>query len=213
MSTPIPVERKAPVERVGLDERSWVDVVRGFAPHTEGLFDQLRRELSWTQGRSIREGKMIPDPRLGASLSRRQTADFPILHYTRLVLEARYRIQLGGMGLVLYRDGRDGVGFHADDELMYLENTIIAALVLGAERPVAFKPRGRAGDALAITLGAGDLYVMGGRCQSDWLHAIPKVEQAEPRISAIWRWTSKQGPPWSSPTHYVPDAPRKRRWR
>ncbi len=213
MSTPLPVDRKAPVERIALDEGSWVDVVRGFAPDTDALFEHLRTEIAWTQNSSIREGRKIPDPRLGASLGVDAVARIPVLHFTRLVLEARYRIRLGGVGLVLYRNGRDSVGFHGDDEMRWLDNTIVAGLCFGAERPVSLKPRGRPGDQRDIMLGAGDLYVMGGRCQADWLHAVPKVEQCGPRISAIWRWTSRQGPPWSSPSHFVPDAPRKRYWR
>jgi alkylated DNA repair dioxygenase AlkB len=209
----MPIDRKAPTERVTLDEGSWVDVVRRFAPDTDDLFEVLRTEMTWTQGSSIREGKRIPDPRLGASLRVEDLARIPVLHFTRLALEARYRIRLGGVGLVLYRNGRDSVGFHGDDEMRWLDNTIVAGLCFGAERPVAIKPRGRPGEAREILLGSGDLYVMGGRCQADWLHAVPKVEECGPRISAIWRWTSRQGPPWSSPTHFVPDAPRKRYWR
>ena len=43
----------------------------------------------------------------------------------------------------------------------------------------------------------GDLIVMGGRCQADWLHAVPKVHDAAvgPRISAQYRWTSRKGRP------------------
>ena len=80
---------------------------------------------------SIREGKMIPDPRLGASLRREEVARIPVLHFTTLALEARYRIRLGGLGLVLYRHGRDSVGFHSDDEMRWLDNTIVAGLCFG----------------------------------------------------------------------------------
>lgn len=200
------------MQRIDLDDTSWVDVVRGFVPDTQDLFEHLRESSKWEQSRSIRDGKMIPDPRLGAGLSVAQMSRIPILHLSRLALEARYRIRLGGAGMVLYRDGRDGVGFHSDDEMRYLDNTIVAGLVLGAARPVALKPRGR-GEARAFSIGDGDLYVMGGRAQADWLHAVPKADECGPRISVIWRWTSKQGPPWSSPTHFVPDAPRRRGWR
>ena len=206
------IDRKAPQERLQLDSTSWVDVVRKFAPDTEALFQRLRETMPWKQGSSIREGRKVPDPRLAAGLSSEQLATVPTLHRARLVLEARYRIRLAGAAMVLYRDGRDSVGFHRDDEMLYLEKTVIAGLALGAERPVSFMSKGH-DERHDVMLAAGDLYVMGGRCQADWLHAVHKVESSGPRISVVWRWTSRLGPPSSSPSRVVPDAPRKRRWR
>jgi alkylated DNA repair dioxygenase AlkB len=204
------VDRKAPVNRLQLDESSWVDVVERFAPDSGRVFEYLLERARWKQGRSIREGRMVPDPRLGAGLSVEQIRKIPMLHRARLVLEARYRIRLGGVGLVLYRDGRDSVGFHSDDEMLYLERTIVASLCLGARRPIGFKSR-HDGTIHDVSLGEGDLYVMGGRCQADWMHGVPKVDEAGPRIAAVWRWTSRTGPPSSSPSHFVPDAPKQRR--
>jgi hypothetical protein len=210
------IDREAPVQRIRLDETSWVDVVKGFAPDSDRLFEFLLEHARWQQGQSIREGRMIPDPRMGASLSVAQMARIPQLHRARLVVEARYRIKLGGAGLVLYRDGRDSVGFHRDDEMLYLERTIIASLCLGTPRTVGFKSV-RDQSIVDVTLGRGDLYVMGGRCQADWLHGVPKIDAGPdgarigPRIAVVWRWSARTGPPSSSPTHFVPDAPRRRR--
>jgi hypothetical protein len=36
-------------------------------------------------------------------------------------------------------------------------------------------------------LGRGDLLVTGGRTQRDWLHGVPKVAKAGPRISIAFR--------------------------
>ena len=206
------VARKAPVDRVQLDETSWVDVVRGFLPGSKALFDQLVDEMAWEQGSAIREGRRVPDPRLTAGISSRDTQRYLALHQSRLVLEARYRVRFSGVALTLYRNGRDGMGFHRDDEMRYLERTIITGLCLGAPRSLALK-EGRGPGRQVIELGCGDLYVMGGRCQADWLHGIPKVEESGPRISCVWRWTSRTGPPSSSPSRHVPDSPYRRRGR
>lgn len=213
MSAPSLIDRKAPVERIALDETSWIDVVRGFAPRSDEVFEFLLEHAPWHQGQSIREGRMVPDPRLGAGLSLHKVRRIPMLERARLVLEARYRIRLGGVGLVLYRNERDSVGFHRDDEMLYLERTVVASLCLGAVRPIGFKSCAD-GTIRDVTLGRGDLYVMGGRCQADWLHGVPKLEgPCGPRIAAVWRWTSRTGPPSSSPTHFVADAPKRRRPR
>ena len=50
---------------------------------------------------------------------------------------------------------------------------------------------------------SGDLIVMGGRCQADWLHAVPKVAgSCGSRISVQWRWTSRRGRPDTDPGFY-----------
>lgn len=188
------VDRKAPAERTWLDETSWIDVVRGFVPDSGPLFSALLREVSWHQNRAIRGGRMVDDPRLDSSLGARGAAEYPILHVARLVLDARYRVRLSSVHLILYRDGRDGMGFHRDDEMRYLERTVIAGLSLGAPRSFALRPR-RGGATVEFMLGSGDLYVMGGRCQADWLHGVPKVPECGPKISAVWRWAWKQGRP------------------
>ena len=43
------------------------------------------------------------------------------------------------------------------------------------------------GKSTALSLGWGDLLVMGGSCQRTWEHAVPKVAHAGPRISVQFR--------------------------
>jgi hypothetical protein len=63
-------------------------------------------------------------------------------------------------------------------------------------------------DAIDLSPSSGDMLVMGGRSQADWLHAVPKVGgRVRSRISAQWRWTSKHGrrdtnPGFSAPRHF-----------
>jgi hypothetical protein len=63
-----------------------------------------------------------------------------------------------------------------------------------------------------VAPGNGDLLVMGGRCQADWEHSVPKVSGAVPgRISAQWRWTSRRGRPEVGGSYRAPrnfDRPR-----
>lgn len=194
MPTHGPIDRKAPVERTWLDEHSWVDVVRGFAHDTDATFERLVNEVAWTQNRQIRGGRKVDDPRLDGMLRFEQAEADPMFRFTRLILDARYRVKLAGPHLVYYRNGRDSMGFHRDDEMRWLDNTVIAGLALGATRPFQLVARA-GGDVTSIDVGAGDLYVMGGRCQADWYHGVPKLPECGPKISAVWRWTSRQGRP------------------
>jgi alkylated DNA repair dioxygenase AlkB len=189
-----PIDRKAPRERIQLDDTSWIDVVRGFARDTEATFERLVREVDWRQNREIRGGRKVDDPRLTGALSPAEAERDPMFRFTRLVLDARYRVRLHGVALVYYRNGRDSMGFHRDDELRWVDKTIIAGLAFGATRPFCLMPR-FGGPVLEVSIAAGDLYVMGGRCQADWRHGVPKLEKCGPKISAVWRWTAKVGRP------------------
>ena len=40
---------------------------------------------------------------------------------------------------------------------------------------------------MTFSPGWGDLMVMGGSCQRTWLHSVPKVTRADPRISIQFR--------------------------
>jgi alkylated DNA repair dioxygenase AlkB len=193
------IDRKAPRERIVLDETSWVDVVRAFARDTDATMERLVHEVDWQQNRVIRGGRKVDDPRLDGSLSREQAERDPTFRFTRLVLEARYRVRLTGPHLVYYRDGRDSMGFHRDDEMRWLDSTVIAGLAFGATRPFQLRPV-RGGRIISIDMAGGDLYVMGGRCQADWFHGVPKLPACGPKISAVWRWTSRTGRPTTPAT-------------
>ena len=133
------------------------------------------------------------------------------------------------MAALLYRDGEDFQGFHSDRELRWLDDTLIAIVVLGVRRPFVFRRRGPDANArdrtpaggnpddVVLRPGEGDLLVMGGACQRDWLHTVPRAETSEPRISLTWRWTSRRGRPDTNPTYYdgrqFSDRPRRPGWR
>src|SRR4029077_12740356 len=81
------------------------------------------------------------------------------------------------VGLAWYRDGNDSVAFHRDTDLRYCENTVIAILTLGAQRPWLLQPRGSAdrfradygGKAVDLSPAGGDLVVLGGRAETNLL--------------------------------------------
>ncbi len=66
-------------------------------------------------------------------------------------------------------------------------NPVIAIVSLGVPRPLRLRPRG-GGASLSWNLGNGDLFVMGGACQHDWEHTVPKVRVTTgPRLSVTFR--------------------------
>ena len=194
----------ATFERIQLDDTSWVDVCRGWLRDPDALFRNLLENGAWEQRELFRYEVKIPEPRLGGRWPTDPDTEADRLELF-LALRDRYRVTFDRGALAQYRDGRDSVAFHRDREMRWLDDTVIAILSLGARRPWHLRPRaGRYEDLDEPDRGAthdldpagGDLVVLGGRCQADWLHAVPKVRAPiGPRLSVQWRWTSRRGRP------------------
>lgn len=74
----------------------------------------------------------------------------------------------------LYRDGRDSMGWHADDEPELGSEPVIASLSLGATRMFRMRHR-ESRTVVDIALEHGSLLVMGGLMQKCWVHELPKT--------------------------------------
>jgi alkylated DNA repair dioxygenase AlkB len=77
--------------------------------------------------------------------------------------------------LNLYRDGRDGMGWHADDEPELGPDPVIASVSFGATRRFRLRHRRNRAEPLTLPLEHGSLLVMAGPTQRHWLHAVPKT--------------------------------------
>ena len=192
------LDPEAPTERVTLDDRSWVDVVRAWLLGADSLFDALAATVPWRHGRRWMYDRMVDEPRLTHGYSGDEPLPHPVLGEIRAALSQRYGHRFGGVFLNYYRDGHDSVAFHRDRELRELEEGLVAIVTLGATRPFLFRPRSGGGGAgrgadqwrrrsIDVRPGSGDLIVMRGRCHCDWEHGVPKVTVAGPRISASTR--------------------------
>jgi alkylated DNA repair dioxygenase AlkB len=206
------IDRRAPVQRVDLAPNSWVELVPNFVRDADTVFAEFRESLEWGQTEVLRYDHYVPENRLGTGV---RSDAYPLLRQTDLHLRSRYRVPFTGVAAILYRDGRDFQGLHSDREMKWLDDTLIAIAVLGARRPFVLRPRlergvpvdrvpaGTAPEDVVLTPGEGDLLVMGGACQREWLHGVPAAHGVErARISLTWRWTSRRGRPDTNPTYY-----------
>jgi alkylated DNA repair dioxygenase AlkB len=181
---------------------AWLEIEPGWLPPPEAdaLLDTLRAELPWEQREIVLYGKRIMQPRLIAWGGERayrysgQTLEPRPLH-PRLaaVMEAavvRTHVPFNHVLVNRYRDGLDSMGFHADDEAELGENPLVATVSLGAERRFVLRPRrGQDREPLAYPLEHGSLLVMGGTCQRQYHHGIPRQPAVrEERISLTFRW-------------------------
>ncbi|MEQ1703968.1 MAG: DNA repair protein, partial [Ilumatobacteraceae bacterium] len=163
------IDRRAATQRTNLDAASWVDVVPGFVRDASAAFDALQAEV-------LRYDKYVAEQRLSAGL---RPDSRPLLRQTDLHLRSVYRQQFDGVAAILYRTGDDFQGLHSDRAMRWLDETLIAIVVLGQRRPFVIRPRGSWTESLAdrvpsgkgehdlvLLPGEGDLLVMGGRCQA-----------------------------------------------
>lgn len=188
----IGVDRGARWERLALDESSWVDRCRTHLLGADTVLDVLIGALPWRCGRRYMYDRMVDDPRLSCRAPRAELIPHPVLVQVRDALATRYGVLLGAPTFNYYRDGRDSVAPHRDRELRDTAEALVCVLTLGATRPFRLRPHGRTGGhTFDLAPGSGDLLVMGGACQRDWEHGVPKVRAAGPRVSVTWRWTRR----------------------
>lgn len=166
----------AGARRVQLDEHSWVEHVPDWLPSHEHLMAELLAKADWAQHDRWMYNRMVIEPRLTATYP--VLADAPAcLHEITTALSEHYGVPYDGLWVNQYRDHRDSTSWHADSPASDHPEAIVPVLSLGATRRFLIKPRA-GGKSVAFDPRAGDLIVMGGRSQKDWLHAVPK--QAKP---------------------------------
>ena len=176
--------------RVDLDATTWVELVPGWLQGADAVFDELVATLPFRQRTGIRMyDQVVDEPRLSAWWGVESGTPEPsdLLHEMRLVLAERYAEPFDSIGFNLYRDGDDSVAWHGDRHRHLVTNPVVAIVSVGVPRPFRLRPRG-GGRSRSWALGNGDLFVMGGACQHDWEHTVPKVRtKIGPRLSITFR--------------------------
>jgi|SRR6266536_178554 alkylated DNA repair dioxygenase AlkB len=176
------------VMRHRLDDWSWVDEVPGWLGDHAELFEDLLWHAPWQQRERWMYERRVLEPRMVAAWQGEGLADLPPrLEQVRALLSERYGVEFDSVLVNLYRDGRDGVAWHGDAVRMTLTHPVVATVSLGERRRFLLR-RGRSGrPRQAFIPGEGDLLVMGGACQHEWQHTVPKVARAGARMSVTLR--------------------------
>jgi alkylated DNA repair dioxygenase AlkB len=180
-------EDMAGVERLWLDATTWIDYGPRWFGGADELFAELAAGLRWHQRTVPMYDRLVREPRLTWWWSEGDDGRPPaVLDAARHVLSRWYTRRFDSIGCNYYRTGADSVAWHADRIRFYQEDPLVAIVSLGSPRPFLLRPRG-GGRSRSFLLGHGDLLVMGGACQHDWEHTVPKVASAGPRISVSYR--------------------------
>jgi alkylated DNA repair dioxygenase AlkB len=168
-------------------------------PESDLLFTQLQVDLAWQEEAIFIYGKWVKVPRLMcwygdseawysySGVNHQPMPWTPALQAIREKLEQQCHCGFNSVLANLYRDGKDSMGCHADDEKQLGKNPVIASLSLGEQRLFKLHHKERK-EKLDIILGHGDLLVMSGTLQHHWMHALPKTKKMKmPRINLTFR--------------------------
>lgn len=106
------------------------------------------------------------------------------LDHLRLAVEKVTKERYNFCLVNYYQNGDDSISFHSDDERFLGRDPCIASLSLGGTRDFHLKPKpaeskgpqdgDKNAETIKLTLENGDMIVMRGPTQANWLHAIPK---------------------------------------
>ncbi|MEQ1501305.1 MAG: alpha-ketoglutarate-dependent dioxygenase AlkB [Myxococcota bacterium] len=172
--------------RIPLGTGAFLDHLPGWVVGHDAVFDHLVATTQWTEGEREMYERVVAVPRLVAGLPD-DGPGHPVLDQAVAALSARYARPVDRVSLALYRDGRDSVAYHGDRMGDAVADCIVAIVSLRGPRRLRVRPKGGHGPARSFDLGCGDLLVMGGTCQRDFEHGVPKVASAPPRMSVMFR--------------------------
>ncbi len=177
--------------RTRLSHGAWIDVQRDWLGRPDEIFAALVERVPWRSERREMYDAVVDVPRLVHTYFAAEPLPHPELSRARDQLSAHYLPELGepfvSAGCCYYRDGRDSVAWHGDTiGRGRSDDTMVAIVSVGDPRRLLLRPRG-GGASVAVTMGHGDLVVMGGSCQRTWEHSVPKVAHCGPRLSVQFR--------------------------
>jgi alkylated DNA repair dioxygenase AlkB len=115
----------------------------------------------------------------------------PMPNYLLVVIERMKASNFGEYNAALinrYRDGKDHISWHSDDDFGDPEPTI-ASMTLGTVRPFRLRSRADKTKLVEYTPAHGSLLIMRGRTNAEWEHMVPRT--AKPigeRINLTFRF-------------------------
>lgn len=155
----------------------------------DAAFTALRTKIAWRQDHLRMFGELVRVPRLEAWIAD-EGLDYTYsgIHHDpdpwidelielRELSSAHAGVTFNSVLCNLYRDGNDGVDWHADDEPEFGQLPVIASLSLGATRRFDLRRVDDHSVKVELDLHHGDLVIMRGTTQLLWRHRVPKTKK------------------------------------
>jgi alkylated DNA repair dioxygenase AlkB len=181
------------------DVSLWPALVTG--SEQDDCLAELIEQTPWRQDSITLFGKTHLQPRLAAWYGDEGAAytysglTLQPLPWTPLLLSLKQRVEdlcasrFNSVLLNYYRDHRDAMGMHADDEPELGRRPDIASLSLGEVRTLVFKhKRDKSLNPVRVPLPPGSLLLMRGETQAHWKHGINRqARPCGPRVNLTFR--------------------------
>lgn len=169
-------------------------------PRADALFRVLMEGIEWKQERIRLFGKEIDIPRLSAwhgdegATYRYSGLTIHPMPWTDTLLEIKREVEpacgviFNSVLLNLYRNERDSVAWHSDDESELGRNPVIGSVSLGESRLFQLRHKQDRRRKFAVELTHGSLLLMRGPTQHHWVHQVPKASSVKgPRMNLTFR--------------------------
>jgi alkylated DNA repair dioxygenase AlkB len=166
----------------------------------DSLLKALLNQVSWQQSQIRLYGRTVAEPRLscwmgdsGAVYRYSGTVFTPkpwIAPVTLLkrAVEARSGQTFNSVLLNYYRNGRDAMGWHSDDEPELGPQPVIASMSLGGARRFLLREKRKGARSFGLSLAHGSLLLMHGDLQQRFQHALPRtLKSVDERINLTFR--------------------------
>jgi len=166
---------------------------------SDRLFKSLTDNILWQQDQIRFFGKMIDIPCLTdwygendltytyTVILMKPHSRTPDLLEIKNKIEKEAKVTFSSVLLNFYRDGKDSVAWHCDDEKELGINPVIGSVSFGATRTFKFR---HLQDKIVekVELTNGSFVLMQGETQHKWEHEIPKASKIlTPRINLTFR--------------------------
>ncbi len=187
------------MQRIDLHEGAYLELDPHWIAAADDVFAALQREVPF-EARPIKLfGREVMQPRLVAwvgdanaiytysGLRHEPRPWTPTLRALRDELEARTGYTFNSVLCNLYRDGKDSVGWHSDDERELGPDPVVASLSFGATRKFVLSQR-KVEHKRTLAMSHGSLLLMLGTTQRFYRHQVPKEPAiTAPRINLTFR--------------------------
>ncbi len=166
---------------------------------SQNLHQNLIDHIQWRQDKIKIFGKLIDQPRLTAfygDTDKEYTYSGIVMKpidwnedllFIKNRVEEIAKINFTSVLLNYYRDGKDSMGWHSDDEKELGQNPVIGSVSFGESRVFQMRHKIRK-ERVDIPLTNGSILLMRGATQHFWQHQIPKSsKQLQSRINLTFR--------------------------